>query len=555
MNTMRIVGDDPKKRSYVMPARVVYTQGTVNSPEALLEEKTLQLMVPNIATTTLLDNRQGDVKAGILLDFGRELSGGIRLLCPGVDGKKYPLLRIRFGESASEAMAPLDYKNAGNDHAPRDFVIPVPCLSDQEWGQTGFRFAYLELQEPGTALAIKNVLAVYSYRDIPMRGSFRSNDALLNEIFDVSAYTCHLCMQNMLWDGIKRDRLVWIGDSHPEMLTIRSVFGHQPMLEESLDAIVEATPLPNWMNTMSAYSLWWLCILKDWYHYTGDRAYPDKQKDYVLGLTRHLLTLIDEEGNIHLADYFLDWPTCSTHAGREGVQALTLLAMRAAAELIALWPEQTEIAADVQKAIEWLPKFPGKGETAKSAAAMLYLAGMLPAEKTAKLLTAGDSKGFSTFMSFYILTALARTADMTTALKLLREYYGAMLDMGATSFWEDFNIEWTKGACPIDRLPEDGEIDIHGDFGAFCYEKFRHSLCHGWSSGPVPFLMESVLGIRFETPGGSVIRVKPDLGDLQWVEASYPLPKGGELQLRCKKTADGVKTTYTAPAGITVTVE
>ena len=34
-------------------------------------------------------------------------------------------------------------------------------------------------------------------------------------------------MQDYLWDGIKRDRLVWIGDMHPETMTIGAVFGGQ----------------------------------------------------------------------------------------------------------------------------------------------------------------------------------------------------------------------------------------------------------------------------------------------------------------------------------------
>ncbi len=30
-----------------------------------------------------------------------------------------------------------------------------------------------------------------------------------------------------------------------------------------------------------------------------------------------------------------------------------------------------------------------------------------------------------------------------------------------------------------------------GDFGAYCYLGFRHSLCHGWSSGVVKFIQEN----------------------------------------------------------------
>ena len=58
------------------------------------------------------------------------------------------------------------------------------------------------------------------------------------------AYTVHLNMQNHLWDGIKRDRLVWIGDSYPEVMTVNSVFGYNEVVPKSLDLMRDITPLP-----------------------------------------------------------------------------------------------------------------------------------------------------------------------------------------------------------------------------------------------------------------------------------------------------------------------
>lgn len=45
-------------------------------------------------------------------------------------------------------------------------------------------------------------------------------------------------------------------------------------------------------------------------------------------------------------------------------------------------------------------------------------------------------------------------------------------------------------------IPKDGEKDIHGDVGENCYKGYRRSLCHGWSSGAVPFLLHDVLVIQ-----------------------------------------------------------
>jgi hypothetical protein len=116
--------------------------------------------------------------------------------------------------------------------------------------------------------------------------------------------------------------------------------------------------------------------------------------------------------------------------------------------------------------------------------------------------------------------------DTIPALQLIRKYWGAMLDFGATSFWEDFDLDWITNASPIDILPQKDKKDLHADFGNYCYKGLRHSLSHGWSCGPAPFLSERVLGVKFLSPGGSKIAVKPDLGDLEYVEGTYPTPHG-----------------------------
>ena len=58
------------------------------------------------------------------------------------------------------------------------------------------------------------------------------------------------------------------------------------------------------------------------------------------------------------------------------------------------------------------------------------------------------------------------------------------------TFWEDFNIEWTKNAARIDELVPEGKVDVHQSYGDYCYKGFRHSLCHGWSAGVLQFIKE-----------------------------------------------------------------
>ena len=127
-----------------------------------------------------------------------------------------------------------------------------------------------------------------------------------------------------------------------------------------------------------------------------------------------------------------------------------------------------------------------------------------------------------------------------------------MLDRGATTFWEDFDLAWLEGSGRIDELPTPGEKDLHGDHGAYSYTGFRHSLCHGWASGPTAWLSEFVLGVQPLEPGCARVRIAPQLGDLAWAEGSYPTPRGA-IKVRHERTADGsIRSQIDAPPGIEI---
>ena len=92
---------------------------------------------------------------------------------------------------------------------------------------------------------------------------------------------------------------------------------------------------------------------------------------------------------------------------------------------------------------------------------------------TAKKLTNGRAKGLSTFMSYHILNALSQSASIIDALSILKESYGGMISRGATTFWENFDVEWLEGSGRIDEPTPYNLLDLHGDFGEFCYKGFR----------------------------------------------------------------------------------
>lgn len=541
---------DERTSTIVYPTRIVTVTGEVEDAQHLLEEKNLQIGLDETSLTILKNEKEGE-HASVLLDFGTELHGSLRLLTFQTAGN--PKVRIRLGESVAEAMAPLGERNAGNDHSIRDTVVELSNWSDQEHLQSGFRFARIELLGENCGIALKSIVAVFIYRNLEYKGSFVCNEERLNQIYDTAAYTVHLNMQNMLWDGIKRDRLVWIGDMHPEMLTIQTVFGKQNIIEESLRFVMEQTPVGRWMNQIPTYTMWWLMIVYDWYWYTGDDSFIRENQDYILETMDYLSNLVNEDGTDTLPCYFLDWPTNGKTPAKDGVRAILLLALEKGIRLAELIGEKKK-GKTWKKAWECLKKAPMTDYSAKQSAALCQLAGTITKKEGSRIICENGAHGISTYMSYYILRALGESNHVTEALSIIKEYYGAMLDLGATTFWEDFDIDWKENAARIDEIVPEGKSDVHGDNGAYCYKGFRHSLCHGWSSGPVPFLAEQVLGIQIEEAGCKTIRLCPKLGNLEWAKGSFPTPYG-MLYVEHRKNEDGtIQTTFFAPSGINVIV-
>ncbi|MBN1606955.1 MAG: hypothetical protein JW940_10005, partial [Polyangiaceae bacterium] len=285
-----------------------------------------------------------------------------------------------------------------------------------------------------------------------------------------------------------------------------------------------------------------------------DREYLAAQQAYLTALLERLADLVGPDGKERIDGMrFLDWPSSPNQQGvTAGLQALLVMTLESGARLMkALDDDATsrlcsEAAARGRRVV---PDVNGS----KSGAALLSLAGMMDAKETSDtVLKAGGPKGVSTFYGLYVLMALARSGDVDTALEFIRAYWGAMLDCGATTFWEDFDLEWTKDAARIDELVPPGKKDIHGDFGAYCYKGFRHSLCHGWASGPTAWLSQVVLGVKPLEPGCKRVRIAPQLGSLKWAEGSYPTPLG-PIHVRHERQSDGtIASSIKAPAGITV---
>jgi hypothetical protein len=127
------------------------------------------------------------------------------------------------------------------------------------------------------------------------------------------------------------------------------------------------------------------------------------------------------------------------------------------------------------------------------------------------------------YMRFYELEALCKLGEQKHVLNEIRDYWGGMISLGATSFWEKYN--------PGEKNPE--LLAMYG-------RPFGKSLCHAWGASPIYLLGKYYLGVQPTSPGYETWSVEPVLGDLQWMEGDVPTPNG-KIHVYCNETEIKVK--------------
>ncbi len=539
-------GDNFKKdgrcRYYVNPVGIVWSTqggGRLVNPENLLTD--------DLSVCGVSANEQS--APAVVLDFGQEFNGGIEIHLSNPGPMPELKARIRFGESVSEVMG-----SPNNDHSVHDVTLPLSIMSKHEFGTTGFRFVRVDFLSCGVEVKLTSIKLIALERPYHYIGSFESSDALLNRIWQVGARTVHLCCQDYILDGIKRDRLLWVGDLHPQINVIGSVFGDVDIVNETLDQARAMAPAGLWMNGMSTYSLWWIVCVFDWYMYTGNTQWLKRQTDYLKRLVDQIASYIGDDGREQLpATRFIDWSVgLNEPVIDQGLAAITLLSMQKAAGIFK-FAGCPDYAANAERIAAVLKKYPVTASDVKQVNSMRVLAGLITAkEANEQSLSISPCEGLSTWFAYYALQARAMAGDVGGALDMVRRYWGGMLSLGATTFWEHFDVNWLDNASRIDEMPTAGKVDVHTEYGGHCFKGLRHSFCHGWAGGPTAWMSQYVLGVRPAAPGFAKVMIAPELGGLEYAKGTVPTPKG-IIKVEAQRNADGkVEVDYQLPQGVEI---
>jgi hypothetical protein len=135
----------------------------------------------------------------LVLGFGKECPGRIRV----ISASPAPMrLEVQYGESVEEALS--------NPYLGANEIV-VPPYETVYGPKSAFEYALVRFEGGSSPLRFKAIDVDYIYYPVRQMGSFESSDPVVNQIWEVGAYTAHLCMQDAIWDGPKRDRMCLAG--------------------------------------------------------------------------------------------------------------------------------------------------------------------------------------------------------------------------------------------------------------------------------------------------------------------------------------------------------
>lgn len=479
----------------------------------------------------------------IMLDFGREVSGRIEVQS---DSDSPAEVTVQYGESAAEAMV-----------QPYLGVDPVylPGHGTAYGPKSAFRYAIIRFTG-GRSTQFRAIRLDGIAYPVRYLGSFESSDPELNQIWSIGAYTAHLCMQDDIWDAPKRDRNRWMGDLDVSGRTIDDVFGDHFLMQDTLSRLIGPAPIKHHVNLIPGYSAAWVTGEKQYYLHTGSIGQLRSVHTRLVQLLEYMETDLDRRGLF--SDRTHAWPFVDWSPEMNGYDAQTRMAtqfeyyaaFKDGAFLLRALHDDKNAAhmareAQVLKAAAQKYMLDAQGAYGNRWQPNAYavFSGLASQDQYAGiwrnvLSEVGDPK-FSSYVitpyyNYYVIGAMARMGHRRAALKWIRQFWGGMVDEGATSFWEGYNPTWFRGPMFQANLMADNQWGFHV------------SLAHGWSSGVTPWLMAQILGIRPTAGGFAKVDIRPDLAGLKWAKGSEPTPHG-VLRVAIRRD-QGYVTTIDLPA-------
>lgn len=455
----------------------------------------------------------------VILDFGEHQVGHLTLDLRSVGSPMdAPLtLRLNFAEVPAElSMDASAYDGWLSRSWIQEEVIHVDTLPCALRLPRRYSFRYLKITvidtSPKWKMKIRDVFcdAVSSAPetfDIPKNvAAVLDQDEMLKKIYQVSVRTLHECMQDVFEDGPKRDRRLWIGDLRLQALADYATYDQSNLVKRCLylfaGCAAEDGRIPANVFTkpevipddtfLFDYSLFFISILEDYLEHHDD---PELLADLFPTAKRQMdaaLLYVDENGRLEVPEddpVFVDWSGDfdKSTAG----QAIFIYVMKQYVSLQKRYQKQTGHGPEAddsgyETVLNAMTSYAihnlydsnqslfvsgEKREINLASQVWMALAHVLPDAENEKMMCEAVKKMFpihaiaTPYMYHHVVQALFEAGLKDEAVRLMKAYWGTMVDLGADTFWEAFD-------------PNHPDASPYGS-------PIVSSYCHAWACTPV----------------------------------------------------------------------
>ncbi len=497
-----------------------------------------------------------DFDAQILLDFGRPVVGRFHLEVADCQGGQ---IDISYGDDLDLTRIDRLLLRPGPQHY-------------QPYERRFGRYVMLTCRKLPAPLKLRQAWFELVTCPVKELGEFSCNDAALNRIWEVGRWTLQMNMHDHFEDCPFREQTLYCGDLRVSALLAYYAFGDYQLARHSLvalariqrddGAIPTCGPAPSQLAIIPEWPALWLIALADYWQHSGDLSLVEDLWDNVRRLLAWYHSRHDERGLMEQlpTDQRFDFVDNLAGIDQNGqvlaVQCLYHHALVAArkmalavgdADLAEELTHRAERLAEAVDELYWSNALQGyvdclgdNGEPVRRATpdiqkstksgeqlnqitnGLMMYCGLVPQERKSGTLAVLLDPGLAPqvragYMNYYVTEALFAAGRPTEAVERIREYWGGMIQRGATAFWEVFDPETPPGQLP-DRM---------------------WSLCHGFCAGPVHSLPAHVLGVQPIEAGFARTRIAPQPADLRWARGIVPTPLG-PVEVCWQRGDDGV---------------
>ena len=429
-----------------------------------------------------------------------------------------------------------------------------------------FRYVQFNVETKNEPLEISSYILEYSGYPYPEPATFISDNAKLNEIFEMSLRTLEMCSGETYYDTPFYEQLSYGGDNRPiaaistynstDDRLLREVLRLYPQSENRETGLFKSAYPSRFDFDMGSWSMAWIQTLQDYYFMRGDSAFVAQFYDKIEGVLRFYERHLDERtgliGTVKNQN-FIDWSNTKGSLPRPNekreMQQSALLTLYFAhtldctarlyreiglTERARYWEQMSRgikvavytCCRDDEKQL--FRDYSDREIFSQHTNIMAILCDLVPPpEQTELLHRILNFEGFeemaSSYFSFFLFKAMEKTGNEHLCLENM-------------DFWYNF----------IDRG--------HTTCGETAFASHDRSDCHAWSAHPAYYLLSSVCGIKPADIGFNTVKIKPHLGKLKEVKADMPHPKG-RIKIEYRQVKKGWQAHIVLPPEMSGTFE